>query len=258
MRQGSGQLETWLGEVSFPPCLPWGSAWNPPHGKKARTGAYTTVAQRLPAAAPTLLVQRPWHEGGFGAGSAGRCGKAGQHGGSSLPSSSTLLGFCAFSLWGRSGAGRPPCNLQGKQPRPPAPGPWQSWAGPSDGEARSGSTGALVAFSKQNPWIPHSICKSCQKLRHSTGTAGCLFPTTTPLAAVGGYHFGEVPQHLAAPWWKVTEAQLCLSSNSLHSRGPSAIDFYPFSPAVVYKVGLAWAVCARARFILSEHGCAWH
>lgn len=219
------------------------------------TRAHTGAGQGLPTATSALPAQRPSHQGAFGAGSAGHRDKARQHAGSSRPSSSSLLGLRAFPPQGRSGAVRVWQQPGGKWPRPRALGPWQSQAGPSGREARSGSTGASAAFSKQNPQIPGSICKPCQELRHSR----MFIPHHSP---AGCYRwipfFGKVTQHLAAPWWEGTETQLCSRSNSPCSRGPSALDFYPFSPAVVYKGGLAWAVCTRAGFILNEHGYAWH
>lgn len=204
--------------------------------------AHATAAQSLPAAAPAPPRHRdPATREASGLAPPGTTARARL--GSMREAASPPLPRCRDSVLFLSGACRVLAerggNLRGKWPWPPAPpapgapGP-RATADPSSGEARSGSTGAWAAFFKRNPWIPCSICKSCQKLGHSTGTAGCLFLATVPLAAASGYHFGEVPQHLAAPRWKGTEAQLFSSS-----RGPSAIDFYPFSPAVVYKVGLA-------------------
>lgn len=129
-QRGSGQLETWLGEASFPPCFPRGSTWNPAHGKKARTGARNRSTEPARCCSCPPPAQRPSHQGGFGAGSAGHHGEgeAGQHEGSSLPSSSSLSGLCAFPLRGMSGAGRAWWQPAGQMAvAPGAPGPRRPW-----------------------------------------------------------------------------------------------------------------------------------
>lgn len=99
------------------------------------------------------------------------------------------LHHCSFSVPFLSRTGRvlAGCNsnLQGKQPQPLVPGPQQCWAGPS------GRHRCIGSFLSKSPESLAGICKSCQKLRHSAGTAGCLFPTTAPLP--GGTVLGRYP-----------------------------------------------------------------
>lgn len=139
-------------------------------------------------------------------------------------------------------------NLQGEHLQFSSLGPLGGHARPDVKRVRWENSNALTASPTQNPQIPHGICKSSRRA-YSPLSPHWLLPVGTVLGRYTAF---------AAPWWKSTEAQWHWSSNPLYSRGPSAIDFYPFSPAVVYKTGLAWTVCTRARFILGEHSCAWH
>lgn len=126
-----GQLETRLGETSFPPCpLPWGSTWSAsreegPHGHPQHC--------RTETAAPALL-HRPSHGAGLGLALLATS-KAGQHGEGSLPSS--------LSLGARSGTAVGWAFMTS--------GLRQSPAGPAGSGVRSSSTGALAALSKRNP-----------------------------------------------------------------------------------------------------------
>lgn len=191
-----------------------------PMGRRP-TWAHTGTGQGLPTATSALLAQRPSHQGASGASSAGHCDKARQHGRSSLPSSSSLSGLCAFPLQDRSSAVRVWHQPGDKWPWPLALGPWQSQAGPFGREARSGSTGVSAAFSKQNPQIPGSICKSCQELRHSRvfiphhRPADCYWwvsfweGTPASCCSLMGRHRGTVTQGVTL---SVAEAPLLLIS----------------------------------------------
>lgn len=134
-----GQLETRLGETSFPPCpLPWGSTWRAP-GEEGPHGHPQHC--RTETAAPALL-HRPSHGTGLGLALLATS-KAGQHGEGSLPSSSSPLGLCALSLGGRSGTAVGWAFM--------ASGLRQSPAGPAGSGVRSSGAGELAALSKRNP-----------------------------------------------------------------------------------------------------------
>lgn len=98
MLQGRGQLEIWLGEVSFPPaCIGVAHEILPRASRQA--GPRAAPASRLPKATAPPLAQRPSQDEGFGVGSAGHRWQAAHHGGTSPP-----LPHCQDSVLFLSGA----------------------------------------------------------------------------------------------------------------------------------------------------------
>ena len=145
MQRGSGQLETWLGEASFPPCLPRGSTRNPPHGKKSRRGAQS---RRL----PLLRSRRGDPATGEVRGSlrwAPRQGRAARREAASPP-----LPHCCFSSPGQVGrwqSAAATCGASSRGPRPRGHG----GAG-LDPAARKGDQEALVHWQLSLSEIPES------------------------------------------------------------------------------------------------------
>lgn len=179
---------------------------------------------------------RPNYKRDSGAGSSGQNSKE-----SSLPSTSSLPCPCTFLLLVMATTCRASiCSSH----------PWGHWGAMPDLTSRGWDEKRAMHWQLPLSKIPKSHMAFANP-------AEALIPLSPCWLLLVGTFFRRYTAS-AAPWWKGTEAQWHWSSSSLYSRGPSAIDFYPFSPAVVYKADLAWAVCTRARFILGEHSCAWH